>query len=54
MIFEEKTSPAEYKAELNLAIARGLVKMHESGTYVKFTHAAPNCSREANSHVKRS
>ncbi len=39
MIFQEKATPAEYKAGLNLAIARGLLWLHESGTYVKFTQA---------------
>jgi hypothetical protein len=32
-----KGSPAEYKAGLDLAIARGWLWLHESGTYVKFT-----------------
>jgi hypothetical protein len=32
-------SPAEYKAGLDLAIARGWLWLHESGTYVKFTQA---------------
>ena len=36
-LFEAKGSPAEYKAGLELAIARGYLEMHESGTYVKFT-----------------
>jgi hypothetical protein len=30
-------SPAEYSAGLKLAIERGWLWMHESGTYVKFT-----------------
>jgi hypothetical protein len=30
-------SPAEYKAGLDLAIAKGWLWRHESGTYVKFT-----------------
>jgi hypothetical protein len=34
---EFKGSPAEYKAGLDLAIERGWLVMHESGTYVKFT-----------------
>jgi hypothetical protein len=34
-----KGSPAEYKAGLDLAIARGWLVLHESGTYVKFTQA---------------
>ena len=36
---EHKGSPAEYKAGLDLAIARGWLWLHESGTYVKFTQA---------------
>jgi hypothetical protein len=32
-------SPAEYGAALELAIARGWLWKHESGTYVKFTPA---------------
>jgi hypothetical protein len=36
-LFEAKGSPAEYKAGLELAIARGFLKLHESGTFVKFT-----------------
>jgi hypothetical protein len=35
----EKASPAEYKAGLELAIARGWLVLHESVTYVKFTQA---------------
>ena len=34
-----KGSPAEYSAGLNLTIQRGWLRMHESGTYVKFTQA---------------
>jgi hypothetical protein len=36
---KEGGSPAEYKAGLELAIARGWLWRHESGTYVKFTPA---------------
>jgi hypothetical protein len=36
---ENKGSPAEYKAGLDLAIARGWLVLHESATYVKFTQA---------------
>jgi hypothetical protein len=36
---EHKGSPAEYKAGLDLAIARGWLMLHESGTYLKFTQA---------------
>jgi len=38
-LFELKGTPAEYKAALNHAIAKGWVVLHESGTYVKFTEA---------------
>jgi hypothetical protein len=39
MLYQHKATPAEYKAGLDLAIARGLLWLHESGTYVKFTQA---------------
>ena len=35
-----KGGPAEYGAGLKLAIERGWLWLHESGTYVKFTEAA--------------
>jgi hypothetical protein len=38
-LYEHKGSPAEYKAGLDLAIARGWLLLHESGTYVKFMPA---------------
>ena len=38
-LFELKGTPAEYTAGLKLAIGRGWLQMHESGTYVKFTQA---------------
>jgi hypothetical protein len=34
---ELKGSPAEYSAGLKLAIEKGWLELHESGTYVKFT-----------------
>jgi hypothetical protein len=40
MLFDLKVTPAEYTAGLNLAIERGWLEKHESGTYVKFTQAA--------------
>ena len=43
-LFVEKGTPAEYKAGLNLAIERGWLEIHESGTFVRFTQAAPTCS----------
>ena len=36
---EFKGCPADYSACLKLAIERGWLSMHESGTYVKFTLA---------------
>src|SRR5271156_3163391 len=38
-LFEHGGKPAEYGAGLKLAIDRGLLWMHESKTYVKFTQA---------------
>jgi hypothetical protein len=38
-LFKEKGTPAEYKAGLDLAITRGWLELHESGTYVRFTQA---------------
>jgi hypothetical protein len=39
MLFDHKSTPAEYKAGLDLAIERGWLWLHESGTYVRFTQA---------------
>ena len=36
---KERGSPAEYGAGMKLAIERGWLWMHESGTYVKFMPA---------------
>ena len=38
-LFREKGNQAEYGAGLELAIERGWLWPHESGTYVKFTPA---------------
>jgi hypothetical protein len=38
-LFEFKGTPPEYGAGLKLAIDRGWLDIHESGTYVKFTQA---------------
>ena len=38
-LYEFKGSPAEYLAGLKLAIERGWLLLHESGTYAKFTQA---------------
>jgi hypothetical protein len=42
---EHRGSPAEYKAGLDLAIKRGWLWLHESGTYVKFTQAGAKLFR---------
>ncbi|MGJ4893811.1 hypothetical protein ACQR2B_06435 [Bradyrhizobium oligotrophicum] len=39
MLAELKATPAEYKAGLDLAVDRGWLWLHESGTYVKLTEA---------------
>jgi len=36
-LYREKGTPDEYKAGLDLAIERGWLVLHESGTFVKFT-----------------
>jgi hypothetical protein len=38
-LFSNGGSPEEYGAGIKLAIKRGWLTMHESGTYVKFTQA---------------
>ena len=38
-LLELKGSPAEYGPGLKLAIERGRLWLHESGTYVKFARA---------------
>jgi hypothetical protein len=38
-LFDLRGTPAEYSAGLKLAIERGWLVMHESGTFVKFTQA---------------
>jgi hypothetical protein len=38
-LFRDKGSPAEYGAGMALAIERGWLSMHESGTFVRFTPA---------------
>jgi hypothetical protein len=39
MLSQHKATPAEYKAGLTLALARGLLWKYESGNYVRFTQA---------------
>ena len=38
-LFREKGTPDEYKAGLDLAIERGWLVLHESGTFVRFTQS---------------
>ena len=38
-MFNDKATPAEYSPGLNLAIERGWLVLHESGTFVTFTPA---------------
>jgi hypothetical protein len=38
-LYSSKGSPGEYGAGLKMAIQRGRLAMHESGTYVRFTQA---------------
>ena len=39
LVQELKGTPAEYRAGLERAIAKGWLALHESGTFVKFTEA---------------
>jgi len=38
-LFDLKGTPAEYRAGLDYAIAKGWLELHESGTFVRFTEA---------------
>jgi hypothetical protein len=38
-IFKDRGSPAEYGAGIRVALERGWLVMHESGTFVRFTPA---------------
>jgi hypothetical protein len=38
-LYIDRGSPAEYSAGLKLAIERGWLEIHDTGTYVKFTAA---------------
>ena len=38
-LFKDKGSPTEYGAGMKLALERGWLVMHESGTFVRFTPA---------------
>ena len=39
-LYRERGTPNEYKAGLDLAIERGWLVLHESGTFVRFTQTA--------------
>ncbi len=39
MLFQHKATPTEHKARLDLSIQRGLIELHESGTFVRFTQS---------------
>jgi hypothetical protein len=39
MLYEHRATPAEYKAGLDLAIAKGWLELDRSGTFVKFIQA---------------
>jgi hypothetical protein len=43
-LFSHGGSPAEYGAGIKLAIERGWLTMHESGTFAKFTQAGADLS----------
>jgi hypothetical protein len=45
MLFKQGASPAEYSAGLALAIERGWLWKHESGTYVKLLRSLSRPSR---------
>jgi hypothetical protein len=43
-LYREKGTPDEYKAGLDLAIERGWLVMHESGTFVEFAEGGTDLS----------
>ena len=45
-LFGDKGTPAEYKAGLDLAIARGWLELDRSGTFVRFTPAGADLCAE--------
>jgi hypothetical protein len=45
-LHEHKGTPDECRAGRDLAIERGWLKMHESGTYVKLTQPVQTCSQQ--------
>ena len=47
-LYVDKGTPAEYAAGLALAIERGWLELHDSGTFVRFTQSVRTCSPERN------
>ena len=45
-LYREKGTPDEYKAGLDLAIERGWLVLHESGTFVKFKEGGVDLTTE--------
>ena len=43
-LYREKGTPDEYKAGLDLAVERGWLVLHESGTFVKFNEGGIDLS----------
>lgn len=39
VLFEFGASPAEWRAGIDVVVAKGWLEMHESGTYYRFTEA---------------
>jgi hypothetical protein len=46
MLFDHKSTPAEYSAGLKLTIERGWLGPHRSRTFVRFTQAGRICMPE--------
>jgi len=44
-LYREKGTPDEYKAGLDLAVERGWLVLHESGTFVKFAEGEADMLR---------
>ena len=47
-LYVDRGTPAEYAAGLALAIERGWLELHDSGTFVRFTQSVRTCSPERN------
>jgi len=51
-LFREKGTPEEYKAGLDLAIERGWLDLHESGTFVRFAPGGAELSEPLCRHPR--